>query len=537
MSLTTSTNAEHRPLPTSPTGRSESGRSTSRSLGVLSAAIPLLIAATFVTYELTRPHQLFGVFAADDGVYYGMADRLVHGVIPYRDFAIVHPPGIALLLAPVAAIGRAVGSRDGLAIARLITAIVAVANVALVCWILRYRGAFASFVGGLVLAGFPITIAATHTVLLEPYVVLFVLTSVAFCFTNGVPSSRDARLLAAGAAAGFACAIKIDAAIVLVVLIAVVATRSIAGATRVALGAGIVIVASCGPFAALAPGAFFRDVVVAQLARGATARATPGIGVRLLDLTGLKGVTAFAVSPTSAEVIGAIVGAGIAVYVVTSLRHFDQMTLFSLAALVATTLIELFTPAFYTYYSYLPTALFAIAAGLVAGSLVPRGISWATAIAVVLTIGAGAFVIDQQATFVNSYIASDPASDIGAVVDAAVPSGACVVFDEAVLAIASNRFDPSRARCPEIDDPFGSWLAADPSHPPPSLSPPESLVRQWRSWLARANYFLESAPRSAFVPWTPALFRYFEHAYRLVSSTRRAFVYENKRRAGARATP
>jgi len=536
LSLTTSTDAEHRPLRASQTGRSEIGRSTSRSLRVLSAAIPLLVAATFVTYELTRPHQLFGVFAADDGVYYGMADRLVHGVVPYRDFAIVHPPGIALVLAPVAAIGRAVGSRDGLAIARLITAIVAVANVALVCWILRYRGAFASFAGGLVLAGFPITIAATHTVLLEPYVVLFVLTSVALCFTNGAPS-RDARLLVAGAAAGFACAIKIDAAIVLVVLIAVVAARSIVGATRVALGAGIAIVASCGPFAALAPGAFFRDVVVAQLNRGATARATPGIGVRLLDLTGLKGVTAFAVSPTSAEVIAVIVGAGMVVYVVTSLRHLDQLTLFSLAALVATTLVELFTPAFYTYYSYLPTALFAIAAGLVAGSLVPRGICWATATAVVLTIGAGAFVIDQQATFVNSYIASDPASDIGAVVDAAVPSGACVVFDEAVLAIASNRFDPSRAGCPQIDDPFGSWLAVDPSHPPPSLSPPESLVRQWRSWLGRANYFLESAPHSAFVPWTPALSRYFEHAYRLVSSTRRAFVYENKRRAPARATP
>ena len=48
----------------------------------------------------------------------GTAIRLVHGVLPYRDYAFVHPPGIALLMTPAALVGRFVGTHDAMAVAR-----------------------------------------------------------------------------------------------------------------------------------------------------------------------------------------------------------------------------------------------------------------------------------------------------------------------------------------------------------------------------------------------------------------------------------
>ena len=47
-------------------------------------------------YELSRPGELLGVTEYDDGVLFGNALRLVSGVIPYRDFAMVQPPGSTL---------------------------------------------------------------------------------------------------------------------------------------------------------------------------------------------------------------------------------------------------------------------------------------------------------------------------------------------------------------------------------------------------------------------------------------------------------
>ena len=48
-----------------------------------------------------------GVTQYDDGVYLGAAIRFVSGVLPYRDFVFVQPPGIVVLMSPVALLGRA----------------------------------------------------------------------------------------------------------------------------------------------------------------------------------------------------------------------------------------------------------------------------------------------------------------------------------------------------------------------------------------------------------------------------------------------
>ena len=69
---------------------------------------------------ILRGGGLTGILAYDDGVYYSAADGLLSGRLPYRDYLLLHPPGITLVLAPFAALGRLVGEDPvGLAAARL----------------------------------------------------------------------------------------------------------------------------------------------------------------------------------------------------------------------------------------------------------------------------------------------------------------------------------------------------------------------------------------------------------------------------------
>ena len=62
--------------------------------------ITLLALILRVYYQYTRPGFLLGVTEYDDGPYFGSAVRLVHGSMPYRDFVLVQPPGITLLMSP-----------------------------------------------------------------------------------------------------------------------------------------------------------------------------------------------------------------------------------------------------------------------------------------------------------------------------------------------------------------------------------------------------------------------------------------------------
>ena len=79
----------------------------------LSPAGLVILAATGVSlalrlFMLSRPQFLTGVTEYDDGVYLGGAIRLISGSVPYHGFAFVQPPGILLLMAPVAVIAQGV---------------------------------------------------------------------------------------------------------------------------------------------------------------------------------------------------------------------------------------------------------------------------------------------------------------------------------------------------------------------------------------------------------------------------------------------
>src|SRR5689334_13673207 len=53
---------------------------------------------------------LWSVTEYDDGPYFSSAVRLLQGALPYRDFVLVQPPGITLLMLPSAALAKITGT-------------------------------------------------------------------------------------------------------------------------------------------------------------------------------------------------------------------------------------------------------------------------------------------------------------------------------------------------------------------------------------------------------------------------------------------
>ena len=69
-------------------------------------AVASVLALGLRLYQLSRPGFLLSVTEYDDGPYFGSAVRLVNGSIPYRDFLLVQPPGITLLMVPAALLSK-----------------------------------------------------------------------------------------------------------------------------------------------------------------------------------------------------------------------------------------------------------------------------------------------------------------------------------------------------------------------------------------------------------------------------------------------
>jgi len=144
--------------------------------------------------------RLFALFGAggpvaapidhDPGVYFAASAMLVRGVLPYRDFVFVHPPGALYVFAPLAVF------RIDLAFiaARFLAAIVGAVNIYLV-------GRMGGLVGALLYAVYPDAIIAERAPYLEPVLNLACLSSAFFW--------RKDRSILAGVLAGAACSIKL----------------------------------------------------------------------------------------------------------------------------------------------------------------------------------------------------------------------------------------------------------------------------------------------------------------------------------------
>jgi hypothetical protein len=490
-----------------------------------------LVAAGLEAYRLTLPHVLFGVHGYGDGVVLGSAVRLVHGVVPYRDFAFTNPPGGTLLLSPLAALGRAIGTPDAMAGARCLTALAISVNAGLVAWCLRIRGRAGMLAAGLGLATFPFAVTAGHTFALEPFAALLCLAGILLVFAAETVPTRG-RLVAGGLVFGLAGSVQLWAILpaVLALLIVVVVLRSVSFVA--ALVAGLLVPSL--PFVALAPRAFAHQVLVTELGKGASFL-SGGFKDRLLAITGLSGLTAVHPPATAAIALLAALGFVALVLYAAGRSQLGLMEWFALAASGAVVAEFLALPQFLDTYPYFSAVFLALVVGVCVGNVAvlldawsrrslrsPFGFVSAAAVGVIVVLALLAGL--QARSFSARYL--EGAYDPSAMLATQIPPGSCALADSPSLTLMADRFTSMSPSCPKVDDTYGLWIATDSKHPPPDFDTANPiLATTWRQWLGRADYLVEVGPKSTYLPWSSSLVIWFSSHYRLVASERGAYLY------------
>ena len=498
----------------------------------LTVLVVFSLAVLPVALALSRPAGLYGVTQYDDGVYFAASLRLVSGVLPYRDFVLVQPPGITVMLAPFALLSHVLGARHALGLARIATAGVVGVSAALVSVALRHRGLFAAGLGGLALALYPTGYAADHTFLLEPFLVFFSMVGMVLTFSRGEVASPR-RVLLGGVAFGVAGSVKSFAVVPLVLVAIVVATRNRRDAVRFALGAAVALAILVGPFLLAAPHAFWHEVVSSQLARN-TVRPTP-FDNRVFAITGLAYANAsLAVGGTATLAAGAALAAVIvAGFVVALTRPASAFEWSALLCAVGVTAIMFVPEQYFDHYALFSAAFLALAVGGVGGhvhdaarallSRLPeasRSRSLAFASAFLVVVGALASVLVLRSDTSYQKVIVDRFGDPGPAIAATVPAGSCVLSDAETVLVSAGRAGTGPTGCPAILDATGTWLTYDPAHPPGRTgSGPRdpALVELWRSAFSRADYVVLSGICAFRIPWTPSLYQYFDTHYHHVA--------------------
>ena len=515
--------------------RSQSGADRLRGYWLTTPGKVILVATALAVairlFTLLRSGYLTGITEYDDGVYLGASLRLVDGAMPYKDFAFIQPPGILLLMSPVALVAKFTTTVKALALARVLTAMASAACVALAGNLVRYRGTTVTVVTCTVLAVYPGDIATAHTLLLEPWMNLFCLLAINAAFRDG-HLARPGRLAWAGAALGFACAIKFWAAAPAAVLLVVCLTNRNDRPARLrayllSLSAGFLLPVL--PFLASAPMTFIRSTINDQVARTGSPVST---GIRVANLTGLidvidkQGAVSFSAGAQSRfaaallasvgnpsglgwlPVPGIVLLAGvIAAGYIWKFRRRTELEWLSLATAVLASAAILVSPAFFYHYSDFPAPWLALTLGFAAGALAVGGELRAIVVPAFYLL----LVLVLALQIREIFPLSQPTTQAMA---HRIPPRSCLVTDDASLAIGADRFADLPPGCPDIVDALAATLVlsngvsveSGADHLP-------QVVAAWRSWLGKADYVwlspADGSQRERRIPWTPALAAWF----------------------------
>jgi len=498
-------------------------RPLSLTPATLVIALATLLALLLRGYQLTRPGVLVGVGDYDDGTDFGSAILLVHGVLPYRDFVTVQPPGITLLMVPAALLSLVKGTAYAIGLGRILTVLASAGGVVVGGLIVRRRGIFALVVTCGLLAIYPGSVQAAHTVLLEPWLVLFCLLGVAAAF-RGDQLASASRLTWSGAALGFAGAVKLWAVIpAAVLLVILMANRWHAGRYLVGLAAGFLIPVL--PFAVLAPKRFYDSVVVAQVFRPSARTPLP---YRLQQLTGLTGLHAgnLVMIIAAVVVIAGIAGTLIAAWLATG-QPPTVLESFAVATAGLIIVAFLVPDNFYYHYPAFLAPFIAMAFALPASRLLgdsgeaengiqgsaqrawPRALrpppAWVRYASV--SVAALAIVLLPYAVPQAEHTPRPTYAGAIVVLKRVIPPGACVVSDQASLLISADRFVSSVRGCTVVVDGFGTSYAL--GHRRAQMAGTVPVVAQlWRRAFSAAQYVLLTRDNTQRIAWTPRLIAY-----------------------------
>jgi hypothetical protein len=488
-------------------------------------AVATLVALGLRVYQLASPGYLLGVTEYDDGSYFGSAIHLTTGILPYRDFVFVQPPGITILMTPVALLAKVTGTASGMAIARILTTVASAAGVLLAGLLVRHRGLPATILACGLIAIYPDAIETARTVLLEPWLVLFCLAGAVAVFDGDRVTSSRRRLVLGGLALGFGGAIEAWAIMPALVILAL----CLPGLRRVLTclaGMAVGFLVPVLPFAALGPANFYRDLIVAQVGpRVDTWRVSNWSRVKeMFGLTNIH-VSHFTLVLVMVIVLGFVVGAFGCAWLVTrrAPRPLDWFALVTTLVIVG---VFFYPNQFYFHFVAFLAPFLALAVALPVSRLVNEGrpkadtaraggrLLWvATALATLLI---GWFGISEigalyhQANSTNALRTAAGRAHMIAVIKRVVPVGDCVFTDRVSYTIAANRFVSHVPGCSPEDDGVGANLAL--SHGMSANAGAgnvPAVAAMWRNALVHAQYVLLTPHDSTRIAWSTGLVTYF----------------------------
>ena len=305
-----------------------------------------------------RGSGLDGLMYYDDGVNFAAAVGLVHGQLPYRDFLLLHPPGIVLALSPFAGLAQLTSDPTGFVVSRIVFMVIGGINAVLVAWFLRPVGRVAALFGGVLYAVFWPAVYSERTVLLEGLANTFLLGGlIAISPPEARPSKT--RLFCGGVLLGVGAAIKIWGVVPVLILFGwLVVGLGLRRASLMLLGAISSCAAICLPFFLSASAMMWRLVVRDQLSR---VRADASPIQRLTEILGLGHLPARITLPLMLALLVLVAGVVLAWQVARA--RPAVLLLLGLGAML------LVTPTWFIHYSALTAPVIAIIAGAAAQQL------------------------------------------------------------------------------------------------------------------------------------------------------------------------
>ena len=484
-------------------------------------------------WQLSVPEQLS---LYNSGVYFAASFKLVNGVMPYRDFAFVQPPGIMLLLSPATLVARLVGTHDGFIMARVMSGVVTGANAGLLALLVRNRGRVAMLIAGGGLALLPVSSWVSSEVMLEPYCLFFSLLGVLVVLAtrHAVLTSRFALILG-GVLLGIAGLVKLWALFPIIALAICLWPSYRRRAFVPLVSAAMTFVAVSLPFFASSPRRFISQVVVQQLLRGSNHTNDVTILNRLVNFTGF--VTTRLVPSTGETLIAFAVLTGIVIIAFRRDLFESTPDLFLLVATIVTITGLLIAPEFYSYYAYFVSPFLLGLFAVTLARLAPLWHRIADAVhvrkqvrdlvritgglaGVLLLFGMVLWVTSQYSAYLFGYGVYTPWLDA---IDHHIPKGACVVYSDVAFGVLTNRLATNDPHCPNVVDPDGMLIASSVHGVAPA-----ALVNEWRTDFNDSQYVVLLYPRVPRIPWNQSLDRWFSSHYHLVYAKHFTYIYENK---------
>jgi len=390
----------------------------------------------------------------DDGVYYAAATSLLHGVVPYRDVLLLHPPGIVLALTPFALLGSWAGDAVGYETARVTFMLVGALNAVLVTRLAQRWSGRAGVVAGVLYAFCAVAAVSESTTLLEPLGALSLLGGVVLLVRSAEAGAGRWVAPMGAAVLGLGLVVKIwDVVPVLVVLAWQAHARGWRRGLRLSFVAGGAALLVVLPFALSAPGPMYRYVVLDQLGRSRWPLTATD---RLASILGVETVPGRAMTDTGRVLLAALLAltlaAAIAAWRARRGRLWVVLATTQLAVLLA-------SPSYLDHYGMYvaPALVLVLAAGSSTSSARPR-LRWTGVVAAT----ACTFVVVTTAPDLTPDVRPFPA----AAVRAQLPAAGCTTADSPGGLALADMLTPDLDRgCTVPVDPTGLTYDRGPRLP------------------------------------------------------------------------